>query len=235
MLRGARVLDLYAGSGRPRARGAPAAGPPRSCSWSRRARPRLPSAATSRRWRTCCPGSASARSRSSGSWPRRTAAADRFDLVLLDPPYDVAEDALAARAAGARPGHVAGARGARRGRAVGALARAAVARRALAHGGAPLRRDGDVVRRRRRAGRGGLTRRAVPRRVPGRDAGPEVRGAGAAGDAVRHDRPLHPAPDRRRRRRPHPRRPPPLRGPAARAARRHAPTARPPAAPWPPS
>ena len=215
MLRGARVLDLYAGSGalglEAASRGAAAvvlveqaARPPRSI------RRNVASLADVLRGVSV---RAEPVERVAG---RAAAAADRFDLVLLDPPYDVAEDALAAVLARAGRGHVARARGAGRRRALGALARAAVAGRALARRGAPLRRDGDVVRRRRRAGRGGLTRPAVTARWP---AGPSVRRA--AGDAVRHDRPLHPAPDHRRRRRPHPRRPPPLRGPAAPAARRH--------------
>ena len=93
-----------------------------------------------------------------GRWPPHRQPQDRFDLVLLDPPYDVTEDALAAVLRALVAGTWLAPRGPGRRRALGALTRAAVAGRARADGGAPLRRDDDVVRRRRRPARGGLTR-----------------------------------------------------------------------------
>ena len=130
MLRGARVLDLYAGSG---ALGLEAAS--RGASAVVLVEQAAPAAAAIRR------NVASLADVLTGVSVRAEpvervlatppAPADRFDLVLLDPPYDVAEDALAGVLDALVVRAVAGPRGAGRGRAVGALARAPVARRAL--------------------------------------------------------------------------------------------------------
>ena len=179
MLQGARVLDLYAGSG---ALGLEAAS--RGAAAVVLVEQARPAAAVIRRnaasLADVLPG---VRVRAEPV-ERALAAApqpqDRFDLVLLDPPYDVTEDQLAAVLRALVEGAWLQPDGPGRRRALDPLTRAAVARRALGDGGAPVRRDDDVVRRRRRPTRGGLTRPdAVPRQVcrAGTRTGPEVRGA----------------------------------------------------------
>ena len=165
VLQGARVLDLYAGSG---ALGLEAAS--RGAAAVVLVEQARPAAAVIRRNAASLADVLPGVHVRAEPVERALAAApqpqDRFDLVLLDPPYDVTEDAARGGAAGAGRGHVAPARGPGRRRALGPLTRAAVAGRALGDGGAPVRRDDDVVRRRRRPARGGLTRPdAVPRAV----------------------------------------------------------------------